>query len=109
MALTRTGAGNSTIILSNGQAAAALRLATDASQDPPEPLNGIIDRLLNVADTLINRRTTDALPEPIRIEAVLALVQFMYDQPLGNRSNAMIRSGVYEMIRPYMKRRTGII
>ena len=82
-----------------------MRLGTGDTVD--EPLNSIIERLLNTADALVQKRTV-GLPESVRVQAVIQVASFLYDMPL-QASNAWIRSGAMDICRPWLRRRGGVL
>ena len=96
-------------ILTNAQAGTAMRLHSDATTDVPEPLNSIIERLLNMSAALIRKRTTPDLPEAVLIESIIQLSIHFYDQPIGRRGDALRRSGVQDLLAPYRKRRSQVV
>ena len=96
-------------VLSNSQAASAMRLHADPDAAVPEPLNGIIERLLNTCDAIVTGRCVATLPQSVRLDCVLFLATFLYDQPISQRSNAWIRSGAMDICRPWIRRRGGVM
>ena len=106
MALTN---GVNATILTNAQAAVAMRLHGDPDVAVAEPLNGIIERLLNTCDAIVTGRTVDTLPQSVRLDCVLTLAAFMYDAPITGRSNAWIRSGAFDLCRKWLRRRGGVM
>ncbi len=96
------------VILTNTQAAIQMRLHTDPDTDVVEPLNSIIERHLATADALIQKRTVN-LPQAVRINVAIMLTSHLYDSPLASFSNTWIRSGAYDICRPWLRRRAGVI
>lgn len=97
--------------LTIGQLAAALRLTADASMSPPDPLADILQRHMDAATALIDKRTTDT-PNAVRDEATVRLCGYWYDAPFapaGDRFMAAWRySGAASLLAPWTIRRTGI-
>ena len=101
--------GVNATILTNAQAAASMRLHADPDAAVPEPLNGIIERLLNTCDAIVTGRCVATLPQSVRLDAVLMLASAMYDAPIMGRSNLYVRSGAFDLCRPWIRRRGGVM
>ena len=101
--------GINSTILTNAQAATAMRLHADVQEPLTEPLNSIIERLLNTCDAIVTGRCVATLPQSVRLDCVLLLATFLYDQPISQRSNAWIRSGAMDICRPWIRRRGGVM
>ena len=81
----------------------------DAQEPLTEPLNSIIERLLNTCDAIVTGRCVATLPQSVRLDAVLMLASAMYDAPIMGRSNLYVRSGAFDLCRPWIRRRGGVM
>ena len=92
------------------QLAGAIR-AGDGLAAPPEPVAGILTRLLAVAVATIERAAPEA-PEVVRDEAAIRFCGYVYDQPNttgGDRYAAALRnSGALSIIGPWRVHRGGL-
>ena len=86
-----------------------MRLHADLDVDVPEPLNGIVSRLLDTSAAIVRKRCVATLPESVLIDSIILMSQFLYDQGIGQRSNAWIRSGAMDICRPWIRRRGGVM
>ena len=93
------------------QLAAALRLITDLTADPPEPQLAILTRLLGVGDAFVSREAPDA-PEAVQDEAVIRFASYLYDQPSAGRGdsygNAWRNSGAASLVTRWIERRASL-
>ena len=80
----------------------ALRVTTDPSVAPAEPLLSLLHRQLLTANSLIESYAP-AAPEHVRDEAAIRLVGYLYEQaPTGNVSQSPIRhSGALPLLAPW--------
>ena len=89
------------------QLSAALRIG-DGVTAPEEPIAGILNRLLGVADAFVERIAPDA-PVPIQDEAVVRFCGYLYDMPgspSGDRyANAWANSGAGSLVGRWVVRR----
>lgn len=94
-----------------GELAAALRLSADAYAIPPEPVNGILVRLLGVAEAFIELLIPNA-PDAIKNECTVRFSAYLYDQPTTSRgdhySNAWRNSGAGALSSRWQERRAGV-
>ena len=92
-----------------GQLAAALRL-TDGS-DPIEPQLSILNRLMGVAEAMIDQIVPDA-PEAIQDELAIRFAGYLYDQPSAGRgegyANAWRNSGAASLAARWVERRASL-
>ena len=97
--------------LSLVQLAAALRVG-DGINAPPEPINGVLVRLLAVCRATVDRRAP-AAPEDVRDEAAIRMCGYLYDSPEaagGDRyASAFRNSGAYALVSAWAARRAGAI
>ena len=96
-------------ILTNSEAATAMRLHSDAATDVPEPLNTIVGRLLDMSAAIIRKRTVSTLPEAVLIQSIIELSIHFYDMPIGRRGEGLRRTGVQDLISPWRKRRSQVV
>ena len=89
------------------QLAAALRIG-DGTTAPEEPINGILTRLMGVADAHIKLLGPDA-PNHIKDEATVRFAGYLYDQPTTGRresyANAWRNSGAAALVAPWVSHR----
>ena len=89
--------------------ATELRLATDASAPPPEPLNGVLLRTLRASQAIVSERIRDDAPEAIKDLAVIAVASYVHDRPSapqGERfANPWRNSGAEQMLSRWIDRR----
>ena len=89
--------------------ATELRLATDASAPPPEPLNGTLARTLRASQAIVSERIRGDAPEAIKDLAVIAVASYVFDRPSaaqGERfANAWRNSGAEAMLSRWISRR----
>lgn len=74
---------------------AALRLNTDPTSPPAEPLLGILHRQLRAAENQVNRYAPDA-PEENRDEAVIRTVGYYFERP--DSTNPFVLSGARSLL-----------
>ena len=74
---------------------AALRLNTDPTSPPAEPLLGILHRQLRAAENQVNRYAP-AAPEENRDEAVIRTVGYYFERP--DSSNPFVLSGARSLL-----------
>ena len=90
------------------QLAAAMRLG-DGTTDPPEPILGVITRLLSVAQSTVQLHASTA-PDDIQDEAMIRMAAYVYDQPTSSPGqrfiNAYVNSGAASLLGPWTKHRT---
>ena len=81
---------------------AALRLTDGA--EPPEPLKGILERLLAVSSEIVTHYGGEP-PEPVKDEAQIRIAAYLYDMPDAPRgdafSNILRNSGADNLLRRY--------
>ena len=91
--------------------AGGLRIG-DGVAAPPEPILGVLTRLLAVCRETVDKRAP-AAPETVRDEAVIRMAGYLYDAPeaaAGDRfASAFRNSGAYALIAPWAARRAGAI
>lgn len=75
------------VTITVSQLAAALRLSTDASVVPEEPLLSILHRQLAVASDTVNDYAAEASDETANV-AVIRMVGVLYDQPSTALNNS---------------------
>ena len=89
------------------QLAAALRLG-DGQTALTEPTAGILNRLLGVAQAVVEQHAEDA-PEAVKDEAEVRLASYLYDQPTAAAnmqfSAAFRNSGALSLLSPWVVRR----
>ena len=89
--------------------ATELRLTTDASAAPPEPLNGVLARTLRASQAIVSERIRDDAPEAIKDLAVIAVASYVHDRPSapqGERfANPWRNSGAEQMLSRWISRR----
>ena len=92
-----------------GQLAVELRLATNASAVPPEPLFGTLTIVLRAAEAIVNERVRKGAPEALMNAACIAVASYLFDRPSapqGERfANAWRNSGAEQMLSRWIDRR----
>lgn len=90
--------------------AVALRLITDGTEAPEEPVNGILTRLLGVGTALVNKHAEDA-PDDVKDEAVIRVCGYLFDMPTAARGDrfayAWRNSGAASLVSSWVSRRLG--
>ena len=101
------------MVISVGQLAVELRLATDPASPPPEPLSGVLSRTLATATQLVGERVRTDTPQVLRDAATVAVASYVFDRPSasgGTRfSNAWANSGAEQMLSRWIDRRAAVI
>ena len=91
------------------QLSAALRLG-DGLEAPDQPLLGILERLIAVANARVEKYAPDA-PDDIKDLSEIRLAGYLFDMPqapMGNRYAAAFRySGAASLLAPWRVRRLG--
>ena len=90
------------------QLAQALRL-TDGTEDPGEPLAGILRRQLGAAVALADSMLVADAPDDVRDECVIRLASYWYDSPPAPRgqghADAWTNSGAGSLAMRWVDRR----
>ena len=88
---------------------AALRIG-DGTSAPPEPINGILTRLLGVADAFVELAAPSA-PDAVKGESVVRMAAYLYDQPTAaperRYADAWRNSGAAALVANWVVRRLG--
>ena len=96
--------------LTVAQLAAAMRLDDDAVSS--DPLQTIVQRLLDVAEAFVAKLAPDA-PDDVQDEAAVRIASYLYDQPNAgvrmNYATAWKSSGAMALCAPWRSRRTVIV
>lgn len=96
------------VSITSVQLAAALRVG-DGLSLPPEPVGGVVTRLLSAATELVQDYAPDA-PEGVQNEAVVRVCGWLFDAVPGRTfANAMDLSGAKALIAPYRARRARVL
>ena len=93
------------VTLTIAQLARALRLHTDATTDPPDPIYSEVERVLQTATEIVTSETIDGTPDRLHNEGVIRVAGYLYSPPSttdpGTPINIFRASGAQAFLHRY--------